>query len=95
MEELAARGEDLGFTVLMIDRKRMLSATREIMAEKGCRVPVLVDSHRYSRSVLGAMYTPTLFVIDPEGRLRARLVGYSEDLPGIVEDTIARLSGIE
>lgn len=91
MEELKHEEDALGFKLLLIDGKGMLGKTRGIMADKGITIPVLLDSHQYSREVLGTMYTPTTYVIDGEGRLRCRLVGHSEDFNGIVADVLSRI----
>jgi len=91
MEELKQKETALGFKLLLIDGKGMLSKTRGIMDDKGITIPVLLDSRQYSRGVLGTMYTPTTYVSDGEGRLRCRLVGHSEDFDGIIADVLSRI----
>ena len=91
MEELKQKEEALGFKLLLIDGKSMLGKTRGIMDDKGITIPVLLDSHQYSREVLGTMYTPTTYLIDGEGRVKSRLVGHSEDFNGIVTDILSRI----
>ena len=91
MEELKQQEGPLGFKLLLIDGKGMLGRTRGIMKEKGITIPVLLDSHQYSREVLGTMYTPTTYVIDGEGRVRCRLVGHSDDFNGVIADVLSRL----
>jgi peroxiredoxin len=59
--------------------------------EKGIDFPVLIDSESYSREYLHVMGTPTTFVIDEEGRIRCRLVGYMADLKEIVGGVLARI----
>ena len=91
LEELRNREEALGFKILIMDGKGMLSKTRGIMKDKGITIPVLLDSHLYSRKVLGTMYTPTTCVIDEQGRLRCRLVGNAKDIGGIIADVLSRI----
>ena len=91
MEELKTKEGSLGFKLLLIDGKGMLSKTRGIMEDKGVTIPVLLDSRSYSRNVLGTMYTPTTHIIDGEGRVRCRLVGHSEDFNGIIADVLSRI----
>jgi hypothetical protein len=74
-----------------MDGKAMLGRTREIMNEKGVTIPVLLDSGQYAREVLGTMYTPTTFVIDPRGRMRCRIVGHSKEFTGVIEDVLSRI----
>ena len=91
MEELKKKEEPLGFKLVLLDGKAMLGKTRGIMKDKGVTIPVLIDSHSYSRDVLGTMYTPTTYVLDAKGRVRARFVGNSDDLNGIIEDVLSRI----
>jgi len=91
MEELKQKEDALGFKLLLIDGKGMLSKTRGIMEDKKITVPVLLDSSSYSRNVLGTMYTPTTYVIDEEGRIRCRLVGHSADFNEIISDVLSRI----
>lgn len=91
MEELKQKEDALGFKLLLIDGKGMLSKTRGIMEDKEITVPVLLDSGAYSRNVLGTMYTPTTYVIDQEGRVRCRLVGHSEGFNEIIADVLSRI----
>jgi peroxiredoxin len=91
MEELKAEEERLGFRLLLIDAKGMLNKTREIVDEKEVTIPLLIDSRGFARNRLNAMYTPTTFIIDEKGRLRARLVGGSEDFVKVVTDLLEKL----
>lgn len=91
LEAFRSQEGPLGFRVLLLDGKAMLGRTRELMKEMGITIPVLLDSGQYAREVLGTMYTPTVFVIDPQGRLRCRMVGHSSDLADILEDVLSRI----
>ncbi|MBN2070282.1 MAG: hypothetical protein JW814_02405 [Candidatus Krumholzibacteriota bacterium] len=91
MEELRKKEEELGFRILLTDAKGMLGKTREILDEKNITIPLLLDSRGYARNKLNAMYTPTTFIIDGKGRLRARLVGGSENIVEVVTDLLEKI----
>ncbi len=91
MEELKKLETELGFKLFLVDAKGMVKKTREIMEEKKSTVPLLIDSQSYSRNTLKAMYTPTTFIIDGDGRLRARLVGGSEDFNEVVSGILRKI----
>ncbi len=91
LEELKGKEGALGFKLLIMDGKGMLGKTRDIMKGKGITIPVLIDGHSYSREVLGTMYTPTICVIDTQGRLRCRLVGNAKGIGDIVVDVLSRI----
>ena len=91
MEELKKLEAELEFKLFLIDAKGMFGKTKEILAEKGSTVPLLMDSGGYSRKTLKTMYTPTTFIIDGEGKLRARLVGGSSDFNEIVAGLLKKI----
>ncbi len=91
MEELKKLETELEFKLFLIDAKGMYGKTREILGEKGSTVPLLIDSGAYSRKTLKTMYTPTTFIIDREGKLRARLVGGSPDFNEIVAGLLKKI----
>ncbi len=91
MEELKKLESRFGFKLLLMDAKGMLGKTREILSEKNVTIPLLLDSHSYARNTLNAMYTPTTFIIDENGGLRARLVGGTEDFEETVTSILEKL----
>jgi hypothetical protein len=91
MVELKNRESELGFRLLSIEISGSLKRVRDVVKEKGVNFPVLIDSEYYSREVLHVMGTPTTFVIDEQGRIRCRLVGYISDLVGTIEDVMERI----
>lgn len=91
MVELKKREKDLGFRLLSIDVSGSLKRIREVVKEKQIDFPVLIDSESYSRKVLHVTGTPTTFVIDENGRIRCRLVGYISDLGGTIEGVLERM----
>jgi peroxiredoxin len=91
MVELKESEKDLGFRLISIEVSSNLAKTRSVVKEKGINFPVLIDSESYSRGHLHVMGTPTTFVIDEEGRIRCRLVGYMADLEGIISGVLERI----
>ena len=80
----------LPFRTLILETKGNLKKTREIVAEHGTPFPILLDSGSFARKVLNVTNTPTLFVIDGEGRVRARLLGPIDDIGDVVVEIIER-----
>lgn len=88
---LMAREEELGFTLLTLEVTGNLAKTKEVIKEKEATFPVLLDDKSFSRESLSVMGTPTTFVIDEEGRIRCRLVGYMGNYEEIVKDVLLRI----
>jgi peroxiredoxin len=84
MVELKKREEELGIKLLSIE-------TRDMVKEKRLNFPVLIDARSYSRESLRITGTPTTFIIDPDGKIRCRLIGYLPDMQKTVEDAIERI----
>jgi hypothetical protein len=91
MVALKKREKDLGFMLLSIDVSGSLGRVRDIVEEKQVDFPVLIDSESYSREFLHVMGTPTTFVVDGNGRIRCRLVGYIADLEYTIEGVLKRI----
>ncbi|MCK4349227.1 MAG: TlpA family protein disulfide reductase [Candidatus Krumholzibacteria bacterium] len=91
MVELKKREEELGIKLLSIEVSGNLKMTRDMVKEKGLNFPVLIDARSYSRESLRITGTPTTFIIDPDGKIRCRLIGYLPDMQKTVEDAIERI----
>lgn len=91
MVALKGREKDLGFKLLSIEVSGSLGRVRDVVREKKADFPVLIDSEAYSREFLHVMGTPTTFVVDGEGRIRCRLVGYIEDLETTITEVLNRI----
>lgn len=88
---LMAREEELGFTLLTLEVTGNLSKAKEVLKEKEATFPVLLDDKLFSREALYVMGTPTTFIIDDNGRIRCRLVGYMENYEEIINDVLLRI----
>ena len=91
MVALKQKESSLRFRGLILEIKGELGKTRAIVAEHGAAFPILLDSASFSREVLHVTNTPTLFVIDGEGRVRARLLGAIDDMENTIGEIIERL----
>ena len=88
---LMARESELGFTLLTLEVSGNLSKTREVIKEKEVTFPVLLDDKYFSRKALNVMGTPTTFVIDEEGKIRSRLVGYMKNYEEVIEEVLLKI----
>jgi hypothetical protein len=82
----------LPFRALILEVRGNLPKMRAIVEEHGTAFPILLDSDSFSREVLHVTNTPTLFVVDGDGVIRARLLGEVDDMRAIIEETIERLA---
>jgi cytochrome c biogenesis protein CcmG/thiol:disulfide interchange protein DsbE len=91
LENLKQREEELGFVFLGLEVKGYLGKMRDVVKEKKTTFPILLDDRRYARNELQISGTPTTFVIDKEGRIRARLIGGCEDIDKIVAEVLGKI----
>lgn len=91
LEALAAREKELGFRFFGLEVKGYLALMREVVRDRKSTFPILLDDRRLAREVLEIPGTPTTFVVDAEGRIRARLVGAARDIDAQVADVLARI----
>lgn len=79
------RGSNLTFLGISQDSS---SDTRQFMAEFGIKFRVLIDDRGYAASkAYGLTNVPTVFWIDPDGKIQAASVGFSKvDLEKISAD---------
>lgn len=91
LERLAKREKELGFRFFGLEVKGLLAKMRDVVKEKKTTFPILLDDRRLAREVLQIPGTPTTFVIDKHGRIRARLVGAAEDMDEILAEALRRI----
>ncbi|MBN1884717.1 MAG: hypothetical protein JW876_04235 [Candidatus Krumholzibacteriota bacterium] len=85
--------EELGFRFRVLEVTGNLAGTRDVVEETGLEAPVLLDCRSWARGVLHIAGTPSTIVIDADGRVRAHLLGVSEDLPAVVAGVLRRIGG--
>ncbi len=91
LESLKQREKELGFKFLGLQVNGLLTKMRDVVKEKKTTFPILLDDRRFARDVLQISGTPTTFVIDREGRIRARLVGGAKDIDAVVADVLRKI----
>ena len=64
--------------VIVIDVRNMKEPTSELVRELGLTLPVVLDDKGLADKAYEILYTPTTLIIDPEGRVIFRHVGFSE-----------------
>ena len=91
LESLTQREKELGFKFLGLQVNGLLNKMRDVVKDKKTTFPILLDDRRYARDVLQISGTPTTFVIDKEGRIRARLVGGTKDIDAVIVDVLGKI----
>jgi peroxiredoxin len=91
MVELKKREDELGIKLLSIEVSGNLKKTRDMVAEKELNFPVLIDAESYSRESLQITGTPTTFIVDRDGMIRCKLIGYLPDMQKTVEEVLERI----
>ena len=64
--------------VIVIDVRNMKEPTSELVRELGLTLPVVLDDKGLADKAYEILYTPTTLIIDREGRVIFRHVGFSE-----------------
>lgn len=91
LERLYGRERELGFKFLGLEIKGLLAKMRDVVNEKKTTFPILLDDRRLAREVLQIPGTPTTFVVDGQGRIRARLIGAVEDIDETIAEVLKRI----
>ncbi|MCX5754199.1 MAG: TlpA disulfide reductase family protein [Candidatus Krumholzibacteria bacterium] len=91
LERLYGREKELGFKFFGLEVKGLLAKMRDVVKEKKTTFPILLDDRRLAREVLQIPGTPTIFIVDGQGRIRARLFGAAEDIDGIIAEVLRKI----
>jgi peroxiredoxin len=91
LEHLKRRERELGFHLLGLEVKGYLAAMQAVEKEKKITFPILLDDERYARNELQISGTPTTFIIDERGHIRARLVGGSSDMERVIAQVLVKI----
>jgi len=91
LESLKQREKALDFRFFGLEVKGLLGTMREVVKEKKTTFTILLDDRRLARDVLQIPGTPTIFIIDEEGRIRARLIGAAKDIDKIIADVLVKI----
>ncbi len=91
LEALSHREKELGFRFFGLEVKGLLALMRDVVKEKKTTFTILLDDRRLARDVLVIPGTPTTFIIDKEGRIRARLIGAAKDIDTIIAEVLKKI----
>jgi len=91
LERLFGREKELGFRFFGLEVKGLLAKMRDVVKDKRTTFPILLDDRRLAREELQIPGTPTTFVVDSNGRIRARLIGAAEDIDEVIAEVLRRI----
>jgi len=91
LESLKERERDLNFEFFGIEVKGLLKLMNEVVRDKKTTFTILLDDRRLARDVLQIPGTPTTFIIDEKGRIRARLIGAAKDIDKIIGEVLEKI----
>jgi peroxiredoxin len=80
LEKIYQEFKDRGFQMFIIDALAREDMTRKVIDEAGFSGPVLLDDRNVSEEKYNLYATPTTFIIDREGRIIFRHVGFGPDM---------------
>jgi len=83
--------EELGLKLLSIEVTGNLKKTKVVVKDKKGNFPVLLDCRSFSRDVLHITGTPTTLIVDRQGRIRSRLIGYMKNFEEVVGGVLDRI----
>lgn len=86
-------GDD--FTVLSIETTNRPELAKEMVAEFGATFPVLIDEEKVSREIFGLVGVPTTLLIDREGKVIFRHLGFMPGHEKMLEAEVGILLGEE
>ena len=80
VEELYADFADDGFQVLlMATDNEGLDVVKPFFAKRPTTLTILIDKYQKAVDAFGVEALPTMFLIDPEGKIVLKTVGYHEE----------------
>jgi len=92
LEQLYRELGDRGFTILAVNSQEAADQVSSFVEESGMSFPVLLDSSGKVGATYGVRAIPTTYIIDPQGAIRARMVGtrdwYSPEIISLVKDLL-------
>ena len=91
LEALHNRYKDSGFRVLAINTRETQTLVSEFMEENGFTFPALLDEDGRVTQSYGVPAFPTIFIIDRDNMIAARLIGGADWDTPMVHTTIDRL----
>jgi hypothetical protein len=78
LQEIFARRGGDDFTILSIETTNRPELARKFVDEVGAKFPIILDEKKEARNVFALQGVPTNLLIDREGRVVFRHLGFSE-----------------
>jgi peroxiredoxin len=91
LQELYAKLGGKDFVIVSIDNRNKPEENAPFIAKVGATFPILLDDRNVSRDIFKIKGTPTNLVIDREGRIVFRHLGYSPGDEKVLEAEIESL----
>jgi thiol-disulfide isomerase/thioredoxin len=80
-----------GLRVVLVDVRNMKDATSAMAQEASLSMPVMLDDKDVADTDYQVRYTPTTFIIGPEGKAVFKHVGFGQGHPEMLDKEIALL----
>ena len=91
LQELQAKHGGNDFTILSIDNRNRPDLNAPFIEKVGVTFPVLLDDQSVSKDVFKIQGTPTNLVIDREGRIIFRHLGFTPGDEKVIEAEVQSL----
>lgn len=91
LQEIYARRGGDDFTILSIETTNRPELAKKFADEIGARFPILLDENKQARTVYGLQGVPTNLLIDRQGRVVFRHLGFSKGQEKILDAEIQYL----
>jgi peroxiredoxin len=94
IERIYREYRDEPFAVVAVESKGDRTGARALIEEEGYTFPVLFDTRGVHRDDYGVYAFPTSLLIDPDGNIVYRHVGFYPGMEVILENEIRELLGM-
>lgn len=91
LESLHVEYKDQGVNVLVVDASNRRDETQEIITENAISIPVLLDGDDVAGESYGVFATPTTFIVDGDGLIIFKHLGYTEGMESMLEKEVSLL----
>ena len=91
IERLYQQFRDEGLTVLAVESKGDRTGARALVEENHYSFPVLFDTEGIHKEKYGVYSFPTSFLLDPEGNIVFRHVGFYPGMEAVLENEVRQL----
>ncbi|MBI3550162.1 MAG: TlpA family protein disulfide reductase [Elusimicrobia bacterium] len=90
-EKIYEKYEGKPFAVLGIDEDGMTDVVAPFAKKKGIRYPILLDADNKAFDAFGVRGLPTAFLVDSEGNIRDKWIGFDAGVESEIEKAVGAL----